>query len=89
MKNEINTKKFALSLTIVSAIFYIACALFIVIAPNFTRWLFNNLFHGLDITKIASASISFGSMLIGLVEVIVYALIAGWLFAIIYNKLIK
>ena len=77
--NKLNTKKVALSLAIVSAIFYIACALLIAIAPDFTLNLFSNLFHGIDLSKIASASISFGSALIGLVEIIVYALIAGWL----------
>ncbi len=87
MNDKLNTKRVALSLAIVSAIFYIACALLIAIAPDFTMNLFSNLFHGIDITQTADTSISLGSTFIGLVEIIVYSLIAGWLFALIYNKI--
>lgn len=87
MADKLNVKKVALSLAAVSAILYIACALLIAIAPDFTVSLFSNLFHGVDISQIAGTSISIGSILIGLIEVIVYALIAGALFAVIYNKL--
>ena len=86
MNNKLNAKRVALSLAIVSAILYIACALLITIAPNLTIGLFGKIFHGLDITQIADISVSFGSTLIGLVEIIIYALIAGWLFAWVYNR---
>jgi len=87
MADKLNIKRTALSLAIVAAVLYIACALLIVIAPDFTIGLFSNLFHGIDITKIADMSISLGSTIIGLVEIIIYALIAGGLFAWVYNKL--
>ena len=86
MTDKLNAKRVAMTLAIVSAILYIACALLIAIAPDFTMNLFSNLFHGIDINKIASTSISLAGTLLGLVEIIVYALIAGWLFALIYNK---
>lgn len=87
MTDKLNAKRVALTLAIVSAILYIACALLIAIAPDFTMNLFSNLFHGIDISKITSTSVSFGGVLLGLIEIIAYALIAGWLFALIYNKL--
>ena len=87
MAEKLNPKRVALSLAIVSSIFYIVCALLVVIAPDFTTKLFGNLFHGIDITQIATTNISFGSVLIGLVQIIIYTLIVGWLFALIYNKL--
>ena len=87
MAEKLNPKRVALSLAIVSSILYIACALFVVIAPDFTTKLFSNLFHGIDITQIATTNISFVSVLSGLIQIIVYTLIAGWLFAWIYNKL--
>lgn len=87
MNGKLNAKKVAVSLAAVSAILYIACALLIVVAPDFTLNLFSNLFHGIDITQIAGQPVSFGSTLLGLVEIIAYALIAGALFAWIYNKL--
>jgi len=87
MSDKLNTKKVALSLAIVSAILYLACALLIAIIPGFTISLFSNLFHGVDISRIASTNLSLGSTLIGLVEVIIYSLVVGWLFVRIYNKL--
>ena len=87
MAEKLNPKRVALSLVIVSIILYIACALLVVIAPDFITNLFSNLFHGIDITQIATTNISFGSVLIGLIQIIIYTLIAGWLFALIYNKL--
>ena len=87
MAEKLNSKRVAFSLAIVSAILYLVCTIFIYIAPNFTVNLFSNLFHGIDITKIEDTSISLGNTLIGLIEIVVYSLIAGWLFALIYNKL--
>jgi hypothetical protein len=45
------------------------------------------IFHGIDISKIAVTSISWGGAIIGVIEVISIALIGGWLFAKIYNSL--
>ena len=70
MIEKINTKRVALSLAAVSAILYIACALLIAIAPDFAMGLFSKIFHGIDITQIANTSISFGSTLLGLIEIL-------------------
>ena len=70
MSDKINPKRVALSLAIVSAILYIACALLIAIAPDFAMGLFSKIFHGIDITQIANTSISFGSTLLGLIEIL-------------------
>lgn len=87
MADKLNAKKVAISLAIVSAILYIACALLVAIAPEFTVKMFSSMFHGIDISKIASTSISLGGTLLGLVVIVAYALIAGWLFALVYNKI--
>jgi len=86
MAEKLNAKKVGISLAVVSAILYIACALLVAIAPEFTTNLFSNIFHGIDITQIITTSISFGSIVIGLIEIIIYAYIAGALFAWVYNK---
>ncbi len=86
MTDKLNAKKVALSLASVSAILYTACALLVAIAPGFAIKLFSNLFHGVDITGLAGKSISIAGALVGLIEVAVYAWIAGWLFAWVYNK---
>jgi len=53
--------------------------------PNQTLNLFASLFHGIDITQIATTP-TLANTAIGFVEIIALALIIGWLFAIIYNK---
>jgi len=87
MADKLNPKRTALSLAIVAGIFYIACATLFVIIPETTLKFFNNMFHGIDMTQIAKTSISLGSAIIGFVEITISSLIAGWLFAVVYNKL--
>ena len=66
---------------------YIICAMLIAIIPNAALALFNNLFHGIDITKIADTTFSLGTTIIGFIEVVIFGLIVGWLFAVMYNKI--
>ena len=75
----------AISLASVSGILYVICALLFAINPTLILTLFKNVFHGIDITQIAQTSISLSNTLIGLVEIVIYSLITGWLFAVIYN----
>ncbi|MBS3065885.1 hypothetical protein J4229_02455 [Candidatus Pacearchaeota archaeon] len=85
MKEKLSPKVVALSLAVVSGILYIVCAILLALTPAGTLALFNNLFHGIDLTSITKTSVTFGSTLIGLIEIVVYALITGWLFAKVYN----
>ena len=72
-----------LMLTIVSLL----CAILFVIAPEITLNLANNIFHGIDLTQIAKASVSLGGVIIGLVVAFVVGFVSGWIFAVIYNKI--
>ncbi len=83
---SINSVKVGLASGLTVAIFSLVCALFIILAPSFTFNLANNIFHGIDITQIEK-DVSWGNILIGFVEIFVIGFIAGWLFALIYNKL--
>lgn len=85
MNNKLNSKRVAFSLSSVSGIVYLACTILIAIVPRETVKIFRYLFHGIDISKIATTPTLIGT-LIGLVEIVILALIAGWLFAKIYNK---
>ncbi|MFH1211051.1 MAG: DUF5676 family membrane protein [archaeon] len=87
MAAKLNTKLVALSLAGVSGILYIICALLIAIAPTTTVNMFSNVFHGIDITQIAATNISLGNTILGLIEILVYSLVAGWVFAVVYNYL--
>jgi len=86
MSDKLKPKKVSLSLAFVTGIVSIVCALLIAIAPEATLKLFGAIFHGADITKITVA-ISLGRAILGTIVAIVLALIIGWLFAVIYNKL--
>ena len=87
MVDKLSPKRVAYSLASVSAILYIVCAVLIAIGPEATIKLFGSLFHGINIELIAQNTISFGSTILGLIEIVVGSLIIGWLFAKIYNSI--
>ncbi len=86
MADKLSEKRVAFSLAIVAGIVYIVCAILVAIAPAWTVNTFGALFHGIDISQIARESVPFGSTITGLVEIVVLALIVGWLFAKVYNS---
>ena len=87
MADKLSAKKVALALAGVSAVVYIVCALLIAVAPAFTVSIFGALFHGIDISEIAMQNISLGRTILGFIEIIVLALVVGWLYAKMYNKI--
>lgn len=86
MSEKLNAKRVSLSLAAVGGIVSVVCAILLAIAPKFTINLFGAIFHSIDMSQITKP-ITFGRAVFGTVEVIVIALIAGWLFAVIYNKI--
>lgn len=86
MVDNLNVKKTSYSLAIVVGIVYIICALLIAIAPAGTVNLFGALFHGIDISKIATTP-DFSRTVLGFVEILILGLIVGWLYAKIYNSI--
>lgn len=86
MTEKLNSNKVAISLAAVAGMISIICALLILIAPESATNLLGQIFHGIDISQIAKP-ISLGNAVLGTIEVIILALIAGWLFAKIYNKI--
>jgi len=88
MANELSPKVVSFSLAGVSAILSLLCAILLVIAPQAALKFFGSIFHGMDITKIAT-SVTFLGVLKGLVAIVIVAFVAGWLFAVIYNYLLN
>ena len=86
MADKLSPKRVSLSLAVVTAIVSIVCVLLVAIAPEAALKLLGAIFHGIDITKIAAASVSFGSAVFGTIVAVVLALIIGWIFAVVYNK---
>ena len=85
MADKLNTKRVANSLAITAGIFSLVCMLLILMAPTFTMDLFGAIFHGIDLSQISKTA-SIGSSILGVIEVMILGWIAGWLFAVIYNK---
>lgn len=87
--DKMDTKAVPLSLAITAGILYAICAILFVISPGIVLSLFKNIFHGIDITQIAQNNISLTNTLTGFAEIIIYSLIAGWIFAVFYNFVAK
>lgn len=86
MTNKLNAKVVAFSLAGVSGIISLLCALSLIVSPSGSMKFFGSIFHGVDFTKIAMP-VSISGVVMGLLAIVVVALIAGWLFAVIYNSL--
>ncbi|MEK6893814.1 MAG: DUF5676 family membrane protein [Nanoarchaeota archaeon] len=85
---KLSAKRVSFSLGIVTAIVSIVCALLIAITPTGTLSLFGSVFHGIDMSKIQT-TMTFASAIQGTIVAIVLALVIGWLFAVVYNKVKK
>ena len=84
---QLNAKSFALATTLTMGIMYLACVIIVAIVPDFAMQLGGWLAHIVDVEKFAGdVTLTAGGVLIGLVEVVVYAFIASWILATLYNK---
>ncbi len=88
MTNKLMPWKIGVTLGFVFAIISLICAILFAITPESTLNLGNNIFHGLDLTKIAK-DMSWNSAAIGLVEIFIIGFVGGWLFGVIYNLMNK
>lgn len=87
MKEKIYEHPAGLALGIASGIVYAICALLVALWPVPTIRLFSSWFHSIDLTKIiAGKGITFGSFLLGLIEIVIAAYLFGVLSAWLYNK---
>ena len=89
MKCKMDARITGVAVASVSSIAYIFCATLLAVSPALLFKLTKDMFHGVDITKIASYPVPLGSAILGFLEIIIAAYIIGWLFAIIYNAFIK
>lgn len=74
---------------VTTAVIYVVCALFFMIAPGLSMAITKTWFHGIDISLIDARTITFGSFILGLVSATAGAWLVGYLFTVIYNKFIE
>lgn len=85
---KINPTNFALSLGAATLFLAVICLIFVAILPlNIMINITNSLFHGIDISSIATKSITLSSVITGIIIWIIIAVITGYMLALTYNKL--
>ncbi len=82
---KLHSWPFAVAMTTTAGIAYIICAVFVILSPVKTINFFNNLFHGIDLTKIIKPSLSFGSVITGFLELIIFIFLMALIFSFLYN----
>lgn len=87
---ELNKKKFASAAASVMGIIYIVCAVFVWLWPDFALQLLGWMAHLVNVDKFAGdTQITFGGLLAGLAQVLIYSYASAWLFAWLHNRSIK
>ena len=87
---ELNKNKFAFAASIVMGALYVSCLALSYIAPVFTLKMFGLLIHLINLESLASGmSITILGAILGFMQSVVYTFVLVWIFAGIYNKLIK
>jgi len=83
---KLNQNAVALAFGITTALAYIACLVFVAVFPLETIIAFGNyLVHGIDISSIATKSITLAKSLAGLAVIFLSSVAAGYIFAWLYN----
>ncbi|MBI2624358.1 hypothetical protein HYW67_02585 [Candidatus Parcubacteria bacterium] len=84
---QLNTKAFAYASATVMGAVDIVCALVSLLAPDLALKLFGWLAHLVNVERLADgASITFGGLIAGFVQAVVYGFLVGWIFAWTYNR---
>lgn len=87
---ELNKNKFALAASVVMGILYVVCLALSYFAPVFTLKAFGLLIHLINLESLASGmSITTWGVILGFAQSVIYTFVLVWIFAGIYNKLIK
>lgn len=87
---KLNQKAVALAFGMTTALVYIVCLVFVAVFPLETVVAVGNYFvHGIDISSIAVKSITIGRSIVGLVLVSISSAITGYIFALLYNWIVK
>lgn len=87
--DKLNNKIVGLALATTSAILYLICAVFYWLFPKGIMNYANYMFHGIDLSSIASKTMTLGNTIIGLILIFVSSYLVGILFASLYNYFIK
>ncbi|MBI2109389.1 MAG: hypothetical protein HYT93_04450 [Parcubacteria group bacterium] len=82
---ELNTHKFALAGAVLAGIWYVVCAAIVALMPKTAATLFSWMTHLLNV----EGAVSFPEVIYGFIEVIILAYVTVYVFAWLYNTLLK
>lgn len=77
------------SMAILTAAFYLLLYLINLIAPGLFRFLFNAQFLGADVASLLPKEFASGNFIVALALMVITALIFGYVWAWLYNRLAK
>lgn len=88
--NKLSVYGLSVSFGITFTVFYIMCMIMMIFFnQDVSIFVFNSLFHGLDIRSIIIADVPFWVSIIGLIETFVLGCVMGALIASSYNCFVK
>ena len=82
---ELNKNKFGLALAGTMGIAYAVCAIFVAFAPELALRFLGWMVHLLNLETVTTVQITFGSFLGGLIPILFYSYLVGWVFSWMYN----
>jgi len=84
----LESKKFAFALAQAAGIVYVVCAALVAVAPS-VAWKMAGWISHMTNLEVLGRGLTFGGFLLGLVQVVIYAYVSGWLFSALYNHSLK
>ncbi len=82
----LDAKKFGLAVGSTFGLFYLGCVIVVMsVGKGGVVFIFNTLFHGLDVTPLIRTEMPAINMVIGLIEIFIFGWLLGATIASIYN----
>lgn len=82
---KLNAVAFGHAAAVVTAAFYVGCAVLVAVLPDLFKAISQSWFHGIDIESIWTGSPR-GNFVLGFASAVVLGWLSGWGFAWVYNK---
>jgi len=73
------------ALATTTGIFYLGCRVLVSLAPDLMFTIAQSWFHGIELTKLGSWNLSMGTFIAGLISLMVFAWVTGYIFATMFN----
>lgn len=85
---RLNESAWANAFAVLMGLVYVVCALLVSILPGISKAVAESWFHGVDLSLIWTGGAR-PNFIIGLVSSVGLSWIAGWTFALVYNRFTK